>query len=73
MSKLVIILFFELCNKAVIYGKRVRVMPHDAMFVKDFMRTINPMNPIGYTKPLEAAQQTRPLFSKISGKKLPKA
>ena len=56
VSELVIILFFELCNKAAIHGKRVTVMPHDAMFVKDFVRTVNHMNPIGYAKPLEAAQ-----------------
>lgn len=47
VGEAIVVLFFELCNKAAIHAKRVTVMPRDSTFVKDFIRTIDPTNPIG--------------------------
>jgi histone H3/H4 len=53
LSEEVLVLFFELCNKAAIHAKRVTVMPRDAQFVKDFIKTVDPTNPIGDAQPVK--------------------
>ena len=58
LSEAIIVLFFELCNKAAMHGKRVTVMPRDAQFVKDFVRVVDPTNPIGDAVPVKTPAQS---------------
>jgi histone H3/H4 len=62
VSEAVLVLYFELCNKASIHAKRVTVMPRDSAFVKDFIRTVDPTNPIGH-----ALEWKTPMTAPIAG------
>ena len=73
MSESVIVFFFELCNKAAIHAKWVTVMPHDAIFVKDFMRIVDLTNPIGYAQLTQPVQQNSPSLAQTSRKTLLKS
>ena len=50
VSESIIVMFFELCNKAAIHAKRKTVMPKDATFVRDFIKAVDPTNPIGHAQ-----------------------
>jgi histone H3/H4 len=43
----VLVLYFELCNKAAAHAKRITVMLRDSAFVRSFIGIIDPTNPIG--------------------------
>jgi histone H3/H4 len=48
-----LVLYFELMNKAAIHAKRVTIMQRDHTFVQDFVRAVDPTHPLSVEATLE--------------------